>query len=412
MLLGSRPSTKPMRPPCGTSVAAARGPARRPPSLLRAMLQGVLLEPSLARRHALPRSDERGPGGRSAGRRFSTTARRAGGSDDGERRPALRRDRSCGACSPTSLASAADQELSPEQVETQVLAAADRWRHADDAACAAVPAAPAARAADAPRSATALTRGLCATARGLRRDGDATVVQGRCSTARHEWRGRSAVSRYNLRFFRAAPIVVGHGAAFEDGTAHRRVRHHPAAPYRTRMIMVKKHAKPARKRPPRAKANPPPGSRPPSAGEKGPPARSPPRSQAPRRGGAANRRASQAGGKVDGATAAPNQAGAKAQVGRPSKGRQGCPRSRPSSPPKPTARCQVRQAAASTPSWRPSPTSRRPSRMPPQRRSGKGAPRAQAVRRRNRRADRRQARRRRRTRRAATASTPRLRRAS
>ena len=69
------------------------------------------------------------------------------------------------------LASASDQALAPEQVETQVLAAAERWRHADDQrALQSLLRQPLEALSAAERD--ALTRGLIATARGVRRDGD------------------------------------------------------------------------------------------------------------------------------------------------------------------------------------------------------------------------------------------------
>jgi len=69
------------------------------------------------------------------------------------------------------LASASDQALAPEQVETQVLAAAERWRHADDQrALQSLLRQPLEALSAAERE--TLTRGLVATARGVRRDGD------------------------------------------------------------------------------------------------------------------------------------------------------------------------------------------------------------------------------------------------
>ncbi len=67
------------------------------------------------------------------------------------------------------LASAADQELSAEQAETQVLAAAERWRRADaQRALQALLRQPLDQLSAEERE--SLTRGLAATARGLRRD--------------------------------------------------------------------------------------------------------------------------------------------------------------------------------------------------------------------------------------------------
>ena len=70
------------------------------------------------------------------------------------------------------LAAAADQALSPEQVETQVLAAAARWQHADNQRALQSLLRQPLEALTADER-EALTRGLIATARGVRRDGDA-----------------------------------------------------------------------------------------------------------------------------------------------------------------------------------------------------------------------------------------------
>ena len=110
-----------------------RGQARRPPSLLRALIQGVLLEPGLASRHDLPRPEAGGEG------------------PEGDALVALL-DHCCAAAGElttagviqhfagsrhaevyaAALAAAADHGLSPEQAQTQVLAAAERWRHQED----------------------------------------------------------------------------------------------------------------------------------------------------------------------------------------------------------------------------------------------------------------------------------------
>ena len=171
MLLGSSAVDEANAPRAARSVATARGPARRPPSLLRAMLQGVLLEPSLARRHALPRSDERGPEPAAWAALLDycvnapadpTTASVVQYFAETEHAAVLGE----------ILASAADQELAPEQVETQVLAAAARWRHADDQRALQSLLRQPLEALTADER-DALTRGLIATARGVRRDGDA-----------------------------------------------------------------------------------------------------------------------------------------------------------------------------------------------------------------------------------------------
>jgi len=110
---------------------APRGPARRPPSLLRALIQGVLLEPDLARRHTLPQPGADGPEAgalaaliahcRAAPGELTTAGviQHFAGSPHAE-------------AFATALASAADQGLSAEQAETQVLAAAERWRQQED----------------------------------------------------------------------------------------------------------------------------------------------------------------------------------------------------------------------------------------------------------------------------------------
>ncbi|MGE5088976.1 MAG: toprim domain-containing protein, partial [Candidatus Levyibacteriota bacterium] len=108
-----------------------RGPARRPPSLLRSLIQGVLLEPDLARRHALPQPGTDAPEAAALGALIAhcrdaqgelTTAgviQHFTGSPHAE-------------VFANALASAADHGLSAEQAETQVLAAAERWRQQED----------------------------------------------------------------------------------------------------------------------------------------------------------------------------------------------------------------------------------------------------------------------------------------
>jgi hypothetical protein len=171
MLLGSAPAeeSSAMRPP--RAAVPPRGPARRPPSLLRAMLQGVLLEPSLARRHMLPRSEERGPEPSAwnalldycaAAQADPTTAGVVQHFADSEHAGAMGE----------ILAAAVDQALSSDQIETQVLAAAARWQHADDQRALQSLLRQPLEALTADER-EALTRGLIATARGVRRDGDA-----------------------------------------------------------------------------------------------------------------------------------------------------------------------------------------------------------------------------------------------
>jgi DNA primase len=125
--------------PAGTPDARERalqrprrtGPARRPPSLLRALLQGLLLEPALARRHDLPGVDDAGPEAaawnavlehcRTAPREPST-ASVVQFFADGPHADMVA----------AALALAADQALPADQVEVQVLAAAEKLRFAQD----------------------------------------------------------------------------------------------------------------------------------------------------------------------------------------------------------------------------------------------------------------------------------------
>jgi DNA primase len=172
MLLGSaapEDSSAPQRQP--RPAAAARGPARRPPSLLRSMLQGVLLEPSLARRHALPRSDERGPEAAAWAALLDFCAAAESDPTTAVVVQHFAESEHAGVMAEI-LAAAADQALSPEQVETQVLAAAARWQHADDQRALQSLLRQPLEALTA-HEREALTRGLIATARGVRRDGDA-----------------------------------------------------------------------------------------------------------------------------------------------------------------------------------------------------------------------------------------------
>jgi len=110
---------------------ARRGPARRPPSLLRALLQGVVLEPVLARRHDLPHVDEPGPEASAwnavldyctSGHQEPSTAGIVQHFADTVHADAIAE----------VLAAAADQALGAEQVEVQVVGAAQRLRQAVD----------------------------------------------------------------------------------------------------------------------------------------------------------------------------------------------------------------------------------------------------------------------------------------
>jgi DNA primase len=158
--------------PRGRSLARApvpaRGPARRPPSLIRAMLQGLLIEPSLARRHELPRPADHGPEGaawRALVEHCATTPGEPTMASVVQHFTGTEHD----GVLAEILASAADQELSPDQAETQVLAAAERLRHGEEQrALQALFRQPLEQLSAEERE--SLTRGLSATARGVRRD--------------------------------------------------------------------------------------------------------------------------------------------------------------------------------------------------------------------------------------------------
>jgi DNA primase len=171
MLLGSAATDVPSPQRSGRGGPAPRGPARRPPSLLRAMLQGVLLEPSLARRHALPEPDAHGPEA-DAWTALTQYCREA----DTDPTTAAVVQHFAGTehagVMAEVLAAAADQALSTDQVETQVLAAAARWRLADDQRALQTLLRQPLESLTADER-EALTRGLRATAQGVRRGGDA-----------------------------------------------------------------------------------------------------------------------------------------------------------------------------------------------------------------------------------------------
>jgi DNA primase len=134
--LGSLLASAPADNPAGRRDATPRrgrpgGPARRPPSLLRELLQGLVLEPSLARRHDLPRVDE--PGLEAAawnavldhctsGTTEPTTASIVQHFADSTHAQAIA----------AVLALAADQALPGDQVEVQVLAAALKLRRSEE----------------------------------------------------------------------------------------------------------------------------------------------------------------------------------------------------------------------------------------------------------------------------------------
>ena len=119
---GGGPSPRRRAPP---------GPARRPPSLVRALLQGLVLEPALARRHGLPRVDEPGPDAaawnavlehclhEAAAPTTASIVQHFAGTAHGEAVASV-------------LAAAADQAIGAEQVEVAVLAAVDKLRQAEE----------------------------------------------------------------------------------------------------------------------------------------------------------------------------------------------------------------------------------------------------------------------------------------
>ena len=145
--------------------AMPRGPARRPPSLLRAMLQGLLLEPSLAARHELPVPDEPGPEA-AAWRALVAHCTTAGQPTTASVIQHFA-DSEHAAVMAEVVASAADQSLTAEQAETQVVAAAERWREAEaQRALQSLLRQPLEQLSAEDRQ--ALARGLAATARGPR----------------------------------------------------------------------------------------------------------------------------------------------------------------------------------------------------------------------------------------------------
>ena len=107
------------------------GPARRPPSLLRALLQGLVLEPGLARRHDLPSVDDAGLDA-AAWNAVLAHCRTAQGEPTTASVVQMFAGSAHEAAIAAVLASAADQALPAEQVEVQVLAAADRLRRDQD----------------------------------------------------------------------------------------------------------------------------------------------------------------------------------------------------------------------------------------------------------------------------------------
>jgi DNA primase len=110
------------------SRAAASGPARRPPSLLRALLQGLLLEPTLARKHDLPRADESGMEAAAWNALLAHCETAVAPSTASVVQ--VFADSAFAQTLADALAQAADQALPEDQVEVQVLAAAAKLRRA------------------------------------------------------------------------------------------------------------------------------------------------------------------------------------------------------------------------------------------------------------------------------------------
>jgi len=164
-LIGADAPAEAARSTPGRRRAAPSGLARRPPSLLRALLQGLLLEPSLAARHDLPVSDEPGP--EAAAWRALVAHCAAGGQPTTASLIQHFADTEHAGVMADVIASAADQELTAEQAETQVVAAAGRWREAEaQRALQGLLRQPLEQLSAEDR--LALARGLAATARGTR----------------------------------------------------------------------------------------------------------------------------------------------------------------------------------------------------------------------------------------------------
>ena len=167
-ILGANEARQDARSGQDRNRAAPRGPARRPPSLLRAMLQGLLLEPSLAAGHDLPVPDEPGPEA-AAWRALVAHCTTAGQPTTASVIQHFAGTEHAGVMAEV-VASAADQALTAEQAETQVLAAAERWREAEaQRALQGLLRRPLEQLSAEDRQ--ALARGLAATARGSRTGG-------------------------------------------------------------------------------------------------------------------------------------------------------------------------------------------------------------------------------------------------
>ena len=95
------------------------------------MLQGVLLEPGIVRRHALPRVDDPGPEAAAWRALVEQCSAATGEPTTASVIQHFAGTEHAGVLAEV-LAVAADTELSPEQAETQVLAAAERLRRLEE----------------------------------------------------------------------------------------------------------------------------------------------------------------------------------------------------------------------------------------------------------------------------------------
>jgi len=164
-LIGADAPAEAARSAPGRRQAVPSRPARRPPSLLRALLQGLLLEPSLAARHDLPVPDEPGPEA-AALRALVEHCVAPGQPTTASVIQHFAGTEHAGVMAEV-IASAADQALTAEQAETQVVAAAERWREAEaQRALQGLLRQPLEQLSAEDRQ--ALARGLAATARGTR----------------------------------------------------------------------------------------------------------------------------------------------------------------------------------------------------------------------------------------------------
>jgi DNA primase len=126
VLLGSATPERARR--ATTPRPSGANPASRPaPSLVRSLLRGVLLEPSLARRHPLPPTDEVGPQAAAWRAVIDHCTHETNDPTTAGVVQHFAGTEHAGVLADV-LASATDQDLSAEQVETEVLAAAERYR--------------------------------------------------------------------------------------------------------------------------------------------------------------------------------------------------------------------------------------------------------------------------------------------